>query len=91
MIKKVGDPAYWKRNFKGEKVAINYNYRDVQYDKHGWADVNKFLPADFDLVFLNIEGKKTISGWFTGNNWDGLLLKEEDKVISWKLKEEEKY
>jgi len=60
-------------------------YTNVEYDRDGWADAKRFLPADYDLCHLKIQGKKTISGWSTGNKWDGLNLKPQDEVLFWKI------
>lgn len=78
------------KNGKEKKVEVVYTYRDVQYDIDGWADSNKYLPDDFDLVYMKIEGKKTMPGWASGNSWAGLKYKDGDKVLYWKRKPEEK-
>ncbi len=62
---------------------IPYRYPDIPSDLAGWIDAVKYLPRDFDLCVL-----KTLScnllGWYTGNSWDGLNIKESDTVLSWK-------
>jgi hypothetical protein len=74
----------------GMKIR-NVTYKDVRYDEDGWADAKRFIPADYDLVYLKIEGEPTTSGWSTGNNWDGLQIKEEHNILYWKKKQEEKH
>jgi hypothetical protein len=84
MIQKVGKSIV--EGIKPRKFA----YRDIPFDEDGWADAERFMPADYDLVFLKIEGKKSVSGWSTGNSWDGLKLEKADKVKYWKRKPDEK-
>lgn len=59
-------------------------YGDVEYDSHKWADSSKFLPRDYDLCYCKME-KQTLAGWYTGVSWDGLNVKPDDEVFSWKL------
>ena len=75
---------------KEKKVEVLYTYKDVKYDIDGWADSKEFLPDDYDLVYLKVEGKKTMPGWASGTSWHGLRYKEGDKVSYWKRKPEEK-
>lgn len=75
---------------KMKKVEVLYTYRDVHFDIDGWADSKQYLPDDFDLVYMKIEGKKVIPGWVTGSSWSGLRIKEADQVLYWKRKPEEK-
>ena len=61
------------------------NYRDVKYDADKWVDATKFLPADFDLVYLKVFGReRDVAGWINGDKWDGLNFKPEYKVLQWK-------
>ena len=73
----------------GDKLR-NFAYRDIDFDKDGWVDASKYMPIDYDLVFLKIEGKRSVSGWSSGNGWDGLKFNEASKVTHWKRKFEEK-
>lgn len=69
---------------KKEKGS-HYGYNDVHFDKDGWADATKFLPADFDLCHLKTtRTKEPVSGWHTGAVWDGRRLKETDTILYWK-------
>lgn len=62
-----------------------FTYKQVEYDKEGWADADKFHPVDFDLLYLQIEGSTgTLRGWCSGNAWDGLKYNGE-KVLKWKF------
>jgi len=73
----------------GKEIPRRVTYKDVHCDIDGWADSARFMPADFDLVYLKIDGKKSISGWSTGTSWDGLKLQKGDKVLYWKRKDNE--
>ncbi len=66
----------------------NFLYNHVAVDEDGWADCNKYLPADYDLVLVKVEGKPVMAGWISGVEWDGLKLQSNDKVKYWKRKEE---
>lgn len=71
---------------KGKERKVTYS--DVHYDADKWVDATKFLPADFDLVYMKSPNHaKTVSGWSTGRNWDGLNLKPGIKVQYWKRHE----
>lgn len=51
----------------------------------GWIDAEKYIPRDLVLVELLILGRsKVFSGWINMKTWDGLYLKEGDKVICWR-------
>jgi len=72
----------------GEKVR-KFSYRDIPFDPDGWADAKKYLPADYDLMFLNIKDKKSSCGWSVGNKWDGSKLENTDEILYWKKKPDE--
>lgn len=70
-----------------EKTGKNrkFAYSDVVYDKNGWADAKKFLPLDFDLLFLKIKGKQKIfSGWHNDKHWEGSKINRKDDILFWK-------
>ncbi len=71
----------------GEKER-KFAYRDIKFDPDGWADATKFLPADYDLMYLKIKNKKSAAGWSVGSKWDGLKLAPEDEILYWKKKAE---
>ena len=79
------------RDFVDKKNPPKISYRHVRFDEDGWADASKWLPADYDLVFLKLERGPTIAGWAYGNEFLGLKLKDDDKVLYWKRKPDEKY
>jgi hypothetical protein len=62
-----------------------YTYGDVKYNKKGWADVRRYLPAEYDLVKLRVKGKKDSNGWSTGTGWDGFHITKDDVVLYWRL------
>jgi len=64
---------------------LMHTYKDVKFDEDGWADTTKFLPMDLDLCILKFENK-TIFGWYSGNSWDGMRVKEGEIPLYWKLK-----
>mgnify|MGYP003566104828 CR=1 FL=1 len=68
----------------GREYPVVFSYDDVKKDMDGWVDAKKYLPADYDLVYMRREGKKTISGWTFGTNWEGLRLKDDDNILYWK-------
>jgi hypothetical protein len=51
------------------------------------VDAKRFLPFEYDLCLLKIKGKFDKKGWHTGLVWDGLILKNDDQVLYWKLNE----
>lgn len=62
-----------------------HTYKSVIYDKDGWADASFYLPVEYDLVELKIDGKKDSKGWSTGSGWDGFTVNPDDKVLSWRI------
>lgn len=81
---------FHEKSGKDKKVEVLYTYKDVKYDIDGWVDCQLFLPDDYDLVYMKVDGKKTMAGWVSGSSWHGLKLKDGDKVLYWKRKPEEK-
>lgn len=75
-----------------KRVSNDFRYSQVEYDREGFADSNKYLPLDFDMCTVKVlNSKKEIrykKAWHGGCSWDGLRLKESDKVIAWKKCEE---
>jgi hypothetical protein len=87
MVICVGTPAP-KKSDKKEKERL-YTYKDVEFDKGGWADVCLYLPIKFDLCTLKTSEGKVKSGWYTGQGWDGQRVKEEDGITHWNRKQYE--
>lgn len=80
MIVKVGT-----NTIEGDKKSKLYYYSDVKYQKGHWADPKYYLPLDYDLLHLKIEGKEELlPGWCIGSRWEGYRLKPEDKILAWK-------
>ena len=69
----------------GKKRKVKYS--DVKYDLCDWADASKYLPADFDLLYLKTKDK-TYVGWSQGKKWDGLNVPKDINVLYWKFKHE---
>ena len=72
----------------GEKPR-KVTYKDVAYDKNGWALPDQYLPIDYDLLLVKIAGKKSTSAWVCGKKWFGLRLDPSDVVVAWKRKPQE--
>lgn len=67
----------------GKKFTCKYS--DVPSDSTKWVTDLNYLPISCDMMHLRIErSPRIISGWWDGNKWVGLRLKEGDKVIAWK-------
>jgi hypothetical protein len=82
MLKVGKDFVFDKKKGKGR----GFLYDDVQYDSDQWADAKKYLPADFDLLYLKIENHpRIIPGWSIGKKWDGLDMQEKYIVTHWKF------
>lgn len=80
-MKKVG-----KYVFKETDKVLSY--KTVVSDIDGWVDAKKYLPVDYDLMYLKIKDKPTAHGWIVGRKWDGLKIKPEDEILYWKKKQE---
>lgn len=64
-----------------EKIS---RYQDCEKDFDGWVKAKDFLPIEYDLVSLKLDDGRIIKGWLSLNQFDGLKLKDNDKVIFWK-------
>ena len=60
-----------------------FGYRDIPFDQDGWADAKKYLPEDYDLMFLKTKDK-TYNGWSIGTKWDGKSIDSDAEVLYWK-------
>lgn len=61
------------------------SYCHVPKDMSGWVDATQFLPANYDLCYVQVEGThKHYSAWLTPFSWDGRLLPEDAKITRWK-------
>ncbi len=86
-IKKIFNPRaqqVGKQYGRGRKHLFPYSM--VEYDNAGWVDCDKFLPLDYDLVYLQLDAKILI-GWRRDHKWDGLHLRKGDQVYKWKRKD----
>lgn len=73
------------------KDPVYFSYKDIVYEKDGWADASKYLPAECDLCSLIIEGMENpISGWIIGKCWDSARFEglRKPNVIFWKQRRE---
>lgn len=76
------------RTIKDKKKKAYFTYKDVPFDGLGWADPNTHLPLSYDLCYLKLD-KRTVIGWWAGNEWDARRFKKGEKVIAWRRREEE--
>lgn len=83
-------PIVNKKTGRKTKSTVFYTYKDVTYDSDGWADVTKYLPEDYDLVYLRLKRERTIPGWIFEKTWYALRLLKDDVVLFWKRKKEER-
>ena len=60
------------------------DYHSVIDNVKGFADVEKYTPADCDLLYLLLDDGRKKMGWWTGQSYYGLRLRPEDKIIGWK-------
>lgn len=66
---------------------IKLKYTDLPGGILDWQDPRENRPLPYDLVQL-CTNSKTITGWWTGNEWMGLRLKKGDRVKKWKKSRE---
>ena len=65
-----------QRVAKNVPISIRDIPKEIAIDPQGWVFNLKYLPIPFDLLHLSVKGKdKPVSGWWTGQDWDGLNLK----------------
>lgn len=72
--------------YPGNKNPFSYKY--VQPEENGWISVKKFMPRNFDLVYLKMEDKIK-EGWYTGLGWYGYKIIPTDEPIYWKRRPDE--
>lgn len=85
----VGVDFWYKFNKTTKKQQkVFFKYTDAKMDCEGWVDPALWLPMPYDLCRLKC-GEKTIPGWWTGKEWDGIRLKATDQVFFWKKAHEE--
>jgi len=65
-----------------------FSIAQVERDEEGWADVDRFLPINYEMVQLFIEGKNNLNGWWNGYTWEGFRLRDGDRVLYWRYKDE---
>lgn len=66
------------------ELGTCFSYSKVKFDKDGWADSSQFLPIPYDICYCKMKDK-VIPGWYNGHSWDGRKIKENDKILYWKL------
>jgi hypothetical protein len=93
-IIKIADRRFKNPVFR--RRYVRYRYADVTFNKEGWACAKSHLPRSFDIVALRVdcgtkEAFKTINGWWSGTQWEGIRLKKKDEIIQWKRIDPEEY
>lgn len=59
-------------------------YDDIEYD-NGWVKASEYVPIEFDLMALKIEGReKVYFGWWTGGSWEGTSISKKYIITNWK-------
>ena len=84
--REIGIPEKLRKS--GKKMIVQLTYSTVPKDIKGWVDSSRFLPQTFDMCHLLLDGDRKKKGWWTGANWFGFRLKDEEKVIAWRRDEE---
>lgn len=79
-----------KEKRKAPKSHLYYTYKDVKTDLNGWAKSADYLPEEFELCVLQTDKGKFLSGWHTGQHWDGLNVQGEHNVEFWKRQTEKR-
>ena len=76
------------RQGTGQPWKRKYTYRHVVPESDGWIDVKKYLPDDFDLVWIKRKHGDPVAGWINDRKWYGFRLKLYDSVVGWKKRKE---
>jgi len=71
--------------YKGKSKRRKFSYLDIPKSLDGWIDAKQYLPLDFDLVDLKTD-TKNLSGWSNGEGWDGIFIRDKDRIKYWKRK-----
>ena len=64
------------------------SYAKTPKDNFGWVDSMKYLPMDYYMSDMKIDGRDSIiKGWINVNHWEGIRLRENDRVTHWRPSE----
>ncbi len=75
-------PRVGRVNGRGQKYL---SYSKTPKDENGWVDCTQYLPMDYYMADMKIEGKdKVVKGWMNVARWEGLRLRDGDVVTHWK-------
>lgn len=70
---------------KGVPRRFICKYSDVPCTEDGWVTDLQYLPINYDMMLLSVDGrKKPVPAWWTGDEWEGLRFKKEYQVNAWK-------
>jgi len=70
----------------GKKVTYKMIKKDA-IDANGFVDVKRYIPADFDLMYLKFKNHRPSFGWSNGKKWYGAEIGRCHEVLFWKRKE----
>jgi len=75
-----------KRIKKSQQHLNNeaFTYSHIEKDESGWVDATKYKPRSFDLINLKTNLDRVIKGWWTGQNWCGVRIKDYETVFKWR-------
>ena len=80
-------PRWKKKNPPYEIGKDGFGVKDVIKNGRGWSDVNVCRPHPYDLVRIMLQSHREKTGWWTGQFWEGLRLKEGETPLFWKDEE----
>ena len=61
-----------------------FDYKDIIKNDDGWIDSKKYLPREYDIVLVKVDGLKPYPGWYSGSGWDGARYRKWHTIRAWK-------
>lgn len=84
MEKRIRYSKKWSKKEPPYEIGKDgFGVKDVKTNEEGWTDAKLFRPYPYDLVAMQTQ-RKIIPGWWTGQKWEGLRLRDGDKILFWK-------
>jgi len=75
----------WRKLNSPYEVGKNgFRLSDLPQDKEGWIDGRLYRPFAYDLVLIQTQSRVK-PGWWNGQAWEGLRIKDDDEIICWKI------
>jgi hypothetical protein len=53
-------------------------------DRETWHETVKCKPPEYEMCELLTHELKVKKGWRSGTHYDGILLKNSDKILKWR-------